>query len=323
MPVLAVAWVLWLLLGWWMTVLAFQVVLSQRCNEAAWQTHPAEALPPPSRWAAVGVWLWACWEAPCVFFWRQPWQEHRWPDRLPAAASMAIHGGLAHDKATGESAPAASTAGQAHGQGVAMPDAPLRTVLFVHGFISNRGFWNPWLARLSARGESFVAVSIAKPFAPLDEQAAELSAQVDRIVCKTGQPPLIVGHSMGGLLIRAWLRLEAREGKRWQDRAHRVVCIGSPLAGTGLSRWTHLPLARQMARAEDGGTWLPQLNADLQALGIPQALFACWASSADNMVFPAQSALLPPPAQRHVLHRVPHVPLTFDAKLMQAVLALR
>ena len=195
-------------------------------------------------------------------------------------------------------------------------------MLFVHGFVANRAFWNPWLAQLTAQGQPFVAHTIGQPFALLDQQASELTAVVDRIVQATGQPPLIVAHSMGGLVVRAWLRQEAQQGRDWRARVHRVAVLGSPLAGTGLARWGHAALSRQMRRAQDGGQWVPQLNADLDALGVPRALFACWASTSDNMVFPAHSALLAG-ADQHVLQAVPHVPLAFAPEVMAGVLALR
>ena len=195
-------------------------------------------------------------------------------------------------------------------------------MLFVHGFVANRAFWNPWLAQLTAQGQPFVAHSITQPFALLDQQAGELTAVVDGIVQATGQPPLVVAHSMGGLVVRAWLRLEAQQGRDWRERVHRVAMLGAPLAGTGLARWGHTALSRQMRRAEGGGEWVPQLNADLDALGVPRALFACWASNSDNMVFPAHSALLAG-ADRHVLQAVPHVPLAFAPEVVAGVLALR
>ncbi len=302
-PAWALAWAWWALAGWWMGMLATQVWLSQRSNHAAWRAacqgngadagdaaHAnarAGALPPVGHARALAVWLWCCWAAPQVFFWRQPFREWRWPDRLVAGAAPTP-----------------------------------RAVLFVHGFVANRGFWNPWLQAMTARQEPFMAISLSQPFAPLDVQAAALTQAVDRILAETGQPPLIVAHSMGGVVVRAWLRLEAHQARDWRHRVHRVACLASPLDGTGLARWASQGLMTQLRREADGGTWLPALNAELDALGLPRSLFACWASNADNMVFPAHSALLPG-AVHHVRHGVPHVPLAFRASVMHEVLALR
>ena len=293
-PAWALVGVWWVLAGWWMAMLAMQVWLSQRSNRAAWRAArlgqadaDVRALSPVGPVQALGVWLWCCWAAPQVFFWRQPFREWRWPDRL-----------------------------------VAGPTPTPRTVLFVHGFVANRGFWNPWLKAMTAHQAPFVAISLSQPFAPLDVQATELTLVVDRILAETGQPPVIVAHSMGGLVVRAWLRLEARQARDWRQRVHRVACLGSPLAGTALARWARSGLMRQLQREADGGTWLPALNAELDALGIPRTLFACWASNADNMIFPAHAALLPG-ADHHVLRGVPHVPLAHQVAVMREVLMLR
>ena len=281
------------LVGWWVAVLTWQMVMAQRSNRAAWraadQAGAADVRPlkPATTPQALRAWLWSCLGAPRVFFWRQPFFEWRWPDRLDGAT----------------------------------PAGP-RAVLFVHGFVCNRGFWNPWLRQLDERGEPFVAISLSRPFAPIDEQATELCAAVDRIVAATGRPPLIVAHSMGGLVVRAWLRLEAQRGADLAQRAHRIALIASPLAGTALARQALGPLGAQMRRAEDGGTWAPRLNADLDALGVPRALFACWASDTDNLEFPPHTALLRG-ADAHVLHGVPHVPLALRPEVMRAVMALR
>ncbi|ARU06362.1 hypothetical protein CCO03_18355 [Comamonas serinivorans] len=278
-----------------------------------------DPLHPATRLVAVRAWLWSCWAAPAVFFWRQPFREGRWPDLLPQAT--AGHAGAPQASRGAPDTPS--------GQPVRrdVPDMPdqrqaQRAVLFVHGFVSNRGFWNPWLQRLTAEGAPFMAVSLRQPFAPLDTQAAELSAAVDHVIATTGQPPLIVAHSMGGLVVRAWLRHEARSGLRWPDRVHRVALIATPIAGTGLARWALGPLGAQMRRAEDGGHWVTRLNADLDALAIPRQLFACWASNTDNMVFPAHTALLAG-ADSHVHRGVPHVPLAHHPAVMRAVLTLR
>ena len=39
-----------------------------------------------------------------------------------------------------------------------------RGVVLVHGFVCNRGFWNPWMPRLRAAGVPFVAVNLEPVF---------------------------------------------------------------------------------------------------------------------------------------------------------------
>ena len=54
----------------------------------------------------------------------------------------------------------------------------------------------------------------------------------------------LIGHSMGGLVLRSALHNGRRAGHRWVQRVGRVVCLGSPHRGS--------PLARLGRFAEDG-----------------------------------------------------------------------
>ncbi|MBN8508515.1 MAG: alpha/beta fold hydrolase, partial [Burkholderiales bacterium] len=87
------------------------------------------------------------------------------------------------------------------------PPAPgRRGVVLVHGFVCNRGLWNGWWPALHAAGVPVVAVDLEPVFGSIDDYAPRIDAAVRRLEQATGRPPLLVGHSMGGLAIRAWLR---------------------------------------------------------------------------------------------------------------------
>lgn len=220
-----------------------------------------------------------------VFAWRQPFRWRSFPDRLA-------------------------------GEGV----AGRRGVVLVHGFLCNRGFWMPWLHRLTADRRAFVAVNLAPPFASIDEYAPRLQEAVTRVRAVTGLPPLVVGHSMGGLAARAWLVLQAASGEPMADRVHRVVTIGSPHAGTWMARLSQARNGRQM-RA--GSEWLQRLEEAWRAgqAGLPPDRFICWYSNADNIVLPASSATLPGADNRLVLG-AGHVALAFRPTVMNMTLGL-
>lgn len=175
----------------------------------------------PGPRATAGQLLRAWWgevrAMPQVFFWRQPFRSHAEPDHLPSSAR-------------GE-----------------------RGVVLVHGFVCNRGFWNPWLRELRARGVPFVAVDLEPVFASIDAYAPLIEEAVARLEAATGVPGVLVGHSMGGLAIRTWLRRFGAD-----PRVHRVVTIGSPHRGTWLARLALAPNATQMRLASP---WLAELTA--------------------------------------------------------------
>jgi triacylglycerol lipase len=203
--------------------------------------------------------------APRVFCWRQPFFSQRWPDQLPASA-----------------------------QG-------RRGVLLVHGFVCNRGLWNPWLEKLTARGTPFVAVNLEPVFGGIDDYADIIDAAVRRLEACTGLPPVAVAHSMGGLALRGWWAKAGVGLGAGAARLHHAITIGTPHRGTWLARFAMSPNSRDMRQASP---WLTTL---LEREGRVHAVkYTCFYSHCDNIVFPPATATLPGADNRH-LPGVAHV----------------
>ncbi len=186
-----------------------------------------------------------------------------------------------------------------------------RGVVFVHGFFCNRGFWTPWLTRLQGTGHAFVALNLEPPFASIDDYAPLIDEAVQRVTAATGLPPLLVCHSMGGLAARAWLRTMKAEA-----RVYHVVTIGTPHRGTWLARFSLVTNGRQMQLS---GPWHQEL--DLHMPPHRHALFTCWYSNCDNIVFPSSTATLPG-AENRLVHGAAHVQLAFLPQVMDAGFAM-
>lgn len=233
---------------------------------------------PQASWPALGrAWLAETLQAPRVFGWRQPFRWRAVADRIEPEPGM-------------------------RGR---------RGVVFIHGFVCNRGFWTPWLERLAGGGNSFAAINLEPVFGSIDDYVTIVEQAVARVTEVSGLPPVLVCHSMGGLAARAWLRTGPHAAK-----VHHVVTIGTPHRGTWLARFSRLPNGRQMAF---GSEWLRQLEDD--AARQPQPPFTCWYSNCDNVVFPSSTATLPDADNRLVVG-VAHVELAFHPKVMAATLAL-
>ncbi len=186
-----------------------------------------------------------------------------------------------------------------------------RGVVFIHGFFCNRGFWTPWLKQLQGTGHAFVAVNLEPPFASIDDYAPVIEEAVQRVTAATGLPPLLVCHSMGGLAARAWLK-----AMRSESRIAHVVTLGTPHRGTWLARFSRLANGRQMQLS---GGWHQALDAGMQV--DRHALFTCWYSNCDNIVFPSSTATLPG-ADNRLLCGAAHVQLAFRPEVMHATLSL-
>lgn len=270
-------------------VLAVQFVLMHAVNKPAhgvMQGHEHHVAVPPR--ARLGQLACAWWHElrtfVAVFVWRQPFRSRAVSDVPVGTRALP---GLAADR-------------------------PSRGVVLVHGYCCNRGLWNPWLEQLRARAVPAVAVDLEPVFGSIDDYAPIVEAAVRAMERSTGRAPVLVGHSMGGLAIRAWLR---QAGSGAIDRVHHVVTIGSPHHGTWLGRAGHTTNARQMrlhspwlqalAAAEPPGHW---------------RRFTCFWSHCDNIVFPASSATLPGADNRH-LEAVAHVDLVNRREVFAEVLA--
>ena len=186
-----------------------------------------------------------------------------------------------------------------------------RGVVLVHGLFCNRGFWNPWLRRLRDQGIPFIAVNLEPLHGSIDAYVPHIERAVARMTKATGLPPVLVGHSMGGLAIRAWF---ARPGN--VAAVCRVITIGTPHQGTLLADHSRLVNGKQMRR---GSSWLAELRK--KERGAPVARFTCFWSECDNIVFPTGSATLPG-ADNRQLAGMPHMamafhPAVFDETLRQ------
>jgi hypothetical protein len=232
--------------------------------------------PRPTWGELARSWLHETVMAPRVFCWRQPFRWREIPDQLEPAAS-----------------------GPAR-----------RGAVFIHGFVCNRGFWNPWLKELCARGHSFVAVNLEPVFGSIDEYVPIIDEAVRRITDATGVAPVLVCHSMGGLAARAWLRAMAADA-----RVHHVITIGSPHHGTWVARFSHLTNGRQMRQQSD---WLQRLEQGVDPKR--NALFTCWYSNCDNIAFPASTGSLPG-ADNRLVRGAAHVELGFHHAVMAESLA--
>src|SRR6185369_862012 len=177
-----------------------------------------DSAPRPTWVELARAWLRETATTPSVFFWRQPFRWREVPDCIEAAPGQPVR----------------------------------RGVVFIHGFVCNRGFWTPWLKQLRARQHPFIAVNLEPVFGSIDEYVPIIEQAVRRIADATGLPPVLVCHSMGGLAARAWLR-----AMRADARVHRVITIGSPHHGTWLARFSHLKNGRQMRLQSE---WLRQLE---------------------------------------------------------------
>lgn len=257
----------WAFLGTFLVLLGYALFLGAEFVILSF-VQTGDVAPRPSVRQLVRAWWGEALTAPSVFLWRQPFRSTVEPDSLPER-----------------------------------PDGR-RGVLLVHGFVCNRGLWNPWMSALRARRIPFVAINLEPLFGSIDPYAERIEAAVARLEAATGQPVVLVGHSMGGIAIRAWVsRFDA------EARVHRVITIGSPHHGTWLARYGHTVNGQEMRR---DSPWLARLAAAETAGSY--ARFTCFFGHCDNIVFPSACATLPGADNIH-LPGIAHVQMAFHPRV--------
>jgi triacylglycerol lipase len=234
--------------------------------------HADDPTPRASLLTLISAWWTECVVACWVFNWQQPFREHAQADVLGRPG--------------------------------------VRGIVFVHGYLCNRAFWNPWLAHCERLDVPCVAVSLEPVFSDLQPYAAQVERAIAQLERQTGLAPVLVCHSMGGLVARAWMA--AVPGA--DARVHRTITIGSPHGGTWLARLSRTVNAHHMRPAND---WLRGLAANEPAGRYEH--FTCFFGHADNIVFPPRSATLPGADNRH-LAATPHVAMAFHPAVMAEVL---
>ena len=237
----------------------------------------ADSGPRATLWALFQACVREATTAPVVFLWRQPFRTQAVPDFLPASAKPGV--------------------------------------VFIHGFFCNRAFWAPWMAQLRSDKRAFTAITLEPAFGSIDDYPASIEAAVAKVVQATGQAPVLICHSMGGLAARAWLRSNPSN----PARIKHVITIGTPHSGTKLSlKKALLPFinTRQM---QHFGAWTQQLAKN--ELLEHYAKFTCWYSNCDNIVTPTSTAMLPG-ADNRLVTAQGHVSMAFSQRVMQESLAM-
>lgn len=168
---------------------------------------------------------------------------------------------------------------------VLLPDSttPVHVpVVLVHGYLCNHRVWDAITRRLLAAGHPVLAVNLEPLFTSIDRYAPLIEQAVETLRRHTGASQVaLVGHSMGGLVIRAWMRAHGHA------RVARVLTLGTPHAGTQVAPSGRTPNGAQME-------WQSQWLQTLAQGETPHArsLMRIALTPQDNIVFPQMAQVL-------------------------------
>jgi len=155
-------------------------------------------------------------------------------------------------------------------------------VVLVHGYLCNHRIWDDMANALRADGHAVFAVDLEPLFTSIDRYTPIIETAVAELCRQTGATQVaLVGHSMGGLAIRAWMRAHGTQ------RVASVLTLGTPHAGTQIVRNTRAQNGQQMNWRSP---WLEEL-----ALGesdATRALMRIAITPHDNIVYPQREQAL-------------------------------
>ena len=191
----------------------------------------------------------------------------------------------------------------------AIGDAGLVPVVLVHGYLCNHRVWDAMATQLRRAGHPVLAVDLEPLFTSIDEYAALIEQAVAQLCRQTGTEKVaLIGHSMGGLVIRVWMR---RYGIQ---RAARVITLGTPHAGTQITFPIKTVNGTQMGWHS---VWLQKLAASESAS--TRRLMRIALTPQDNIVYPQREQVLDG-AQVTVFEGRGHLQLVLDSAVIAWVL---
>lgn len=191
-------------------------------------------------------------------------------------------------------------------------------VLLVHGYGCNSGYWHSMSKTLGEACIAHQAIDMEPIIGSIDEYAVLIHEAIEALCGDTGHAQaVVVGHSMGGLAIRSYMR---RHG---HGRIAKAITLGTPHHGTALAHFgigVNTQQMRWTATEQEGvaSDWLLQL-----AAGESEAvyrLFVSIYSHHDNIISPQTSSHLEG-AKNIDFHAIGHVALGLHPRIQAAVIS--
>jgi triacylglycerol esterase/lipase EstA (alpha/beta hydrolase family) len=194
-------------------------------------------------------------------------------------------------------------------------------VLLIHGYGCNSGYWSSLSRLLQKQNITHSAIDCEPVLAGIDDYAVLIHNAITTLCQQTGQTQVIIlGHSMGGLSARAYMR---RYG---EEKIARLITLGTPHHGSKLAAaaWGMNAYQMRWNDNQEASSWVNTLNAASTPATCSKIVSIY--SRHDNIVSPQHSSYLPH-ARNIEIDLVGHVALAFTKQsvniVMQEITAAR
>jgi triacylglycerol lipase len=190
-------------------------------------------------------------------------------------------------------------------------------VLLIHGYGCNSGYWHAMSKALLKARIAHHAIDMEPVIGGIDDYVPMIHQAIERLCSETGSKRIaVVAHSMGGLAVRAYLRVHG------DKRIAKAITLGTPHHGTVLAHFgvglnTHQ--MRHTVTEQEGvaSEWLRALAAG-EAPSVYR-LFVSIYSHHDNIISPQTSSHLEG-AKNIEFHAIGHVALALDAAVQATII---
>ena len=157
----------------------------------------------------------------------------------------------------------------------ALPDARPRVVVLVHGLMCTETIWrmaggDDYGTRLAADLGYLPLYVRYNTGLPIAEGGAHLDRVLGRLAASYPRPIeelVVIGHSMGGLVIRSACHAAVLGDSTWLPKVHKAIYLGTPHLGTPLERVGRV-VTRILRAVPDPYTRMVAEIADLRSRGI-------------------------------------------------------
>jgi pimeloyl-ACP methyl ester carboxylesterase len=170
------------------------------------------------------------------------------------------------------------------GLSTAYPDATERVAVFVHGLCETDRSW--WDGATKHHGEPSVSYGALleadlgftpvylryNSGLPISDNGRCLAALLDDVIDAWPVPVrdvVLVGHSLGGLVIRSACHSADRDGRQWANLVRHVICVGTPHFGAPLEQGVDrlVPVLARLPEMQPIATFLHHRSAGVKDLG--------------------------------------------------------
>lgn len=169
-------------------------------------------------------------------------------------------------------------------------------IVLVHGFQATASAYGPALLRMRWRKMgNVVCVNLPSPLHSIDDMAAALRQDLIRLGVSPKRQAVLVGKSMGGLVVRRYLERYGKDGV-----LAGAATIGTPHRGSYAACVGMGVCGRQM---QPNSAFIERLNADEHHYPCPT--LGIW-SDTDTYVSPTESAIWPDADENHRVSGLGH-----------------